>query len=235
MANLWAIGDIHGQDKQLNALLAALPRQSGDTTVFLGDYIDRGPNSAQVVRRVLAEYDADPDHTILLWGNHEDMAATHFKFVAPSGFTYDPYDWFKNGGKEALASWGYPMPQALTAPCPPDLARLFPLLQTFFRWPEDKRVICVHAGLLPGEEPEEATGETLLWVREEFLSARYVPNRIVVHGHTPAKFVPNLPHRIGVDTGAVFGGSLTAAQLPARRIYQADKNGVVTQFDLSDG
>ena len=235
MANLWAIGDIHGEADKLTALLAALPRQSEDITVFLGDYIDRGPSSAQVVQRVLAEYDAAPENTILLWGNHEDMAASHFGFVAPTGYTYDPYDWFKNGGKEALASWGYPMPAALSAPCPPNLSRLFPLLRTFYRWPENPEVICVHAGVLPNEEPEDATCETLLWVREKFLDAPYTPNRVVVHGHTPAKTVPNLPHRIGIDTGAVFGGPLSAVELPARRIYQADKHGVVTQFDLAAG
>lgn len=233
MAALWAIGDIHGEANKLSALLAALPRQAGDTTVFLGDYIDRGPNSAEVVARVLSEYDTDPNHTVLLWGNHEDMAASHYRFPAPSRFTYDAYDWFRNGGTAALKSWGQEMPQAFAAPCPPDLARLFPLLKTFYRWSEDPSVICVHAGVLPHEEPEEATGESLLWVRDEFLSGPYTPGRLVVHGHTPAKSVRPLPHRIGIDTGAVFGGPLTALELPARRIYQADARGNVAQTDLA--
>lgn len=231
-ATLWAIGDIHGEADKLTALLAALPRQAGDTTVFLGDYIDRGPDSAGVVRRVLSEYDADPEHTILLWGNHEDMAASHFHIPAPSHFTYDAYDWFRNGGVEAVASWDIKVFERFTAPCPPDLARLFSLLQTFYRWPEDPSVLCVHAGILAHEEPENATGETLLWVRDDFLNKPGKPGRLVVHGHTPAKSVRPLPHRLGIDTGAVFGGPLTALELPARRIYQADARGVVTQTDL---
>ncbi len=232
MPSLWAIGDIHGQLTMLDALLAALPREADDTIVFLGDYIDRGPDSAGVVSRALQEVEAAPDRTVLLWGNHEDMAATHFHFAAPSGFTYDAYDWFRNGGSEAMASWGYTGAQAFVAPCPVELARLFPLLRTFYRWPQDPDVICVHAGVLPNEEPEDSTGETLLWVRDPFLNAPYTPNRLVVHGHTPAKIVHPLPHRLGIDTGAVFGGVLTALELPARRIYQADAQGNVTQSDL---
>jgi len=78
MPSVWAIGDIHGEAGMLNTLLNALPRAEGDYTVFIGDYIDRGEDSAGAVARVLAEYDRAPDHTILLWGNHEDMAASHF-------------------------------------------------------------------------------------------------------------------------------------------------------------
>lgn len=237
MASVWAIGDIHGKAGMLTALLDALPRGENDTTVFLGDYIDRGEDSAGVVRRVLAEHDAAPDRTILLWGNHEDMAASHFSVYAPSDFSYDPYDWFNNGGIAAMESWGYRKPQLFVASCPPELARLFPLLQTYWRAPEAQyptltHCLWVHAGIRKDQRPEDATGNVLLWIREEFLDTLDTSGRLVIHGHTPMRKTAALPDKIGIDTGAVFGGPLTALQMPERRVYQADSRGNVVDFPL---
>jgi hypothetical protein len=117
--SVWAIGDVHGQRQMLETLLELLPRAAHDITVFLGDYIDRGPDSAGVVRRALAEYDQAPERTVLLWGNHEDMAASHFGFAAPSGYQYDPYDWFRNGGIAALESFGHRRPELFRCPARP--------------------------------------------------------------------------------------------------------------------
>lgn len=238
MASIWAVGDIHGRLAQLEALLDALPRQVGDFTVFIGDYIDRGPDSAGVVRRVLGEYDAAPERTILLWGNHEDLAAERFGAEAPSGFEYDPYDWFRNGGIETMDSYGYKERRGVfTADCPPELARLFGLLKTFWRppanlFPDLVHVIFVHAGVPVSVEPEDAKGEELLWIREEFLNPIEASGRWVVHGHTPFEDVRVLPDKIGIDTGAGYGYKLTALQLPERRIYQANYDNAVTQRDL---
>ena len=234
MASVWAVGDVHGEVAKLEALLGALPRGDADVTVFLGDFIDRGPDSAAVVRRVLTEYDGAPERTVLLWGNHEDLAAQHYRVAAPSGLVYDPYDWFRNGGTEALASWGVPAPDMFTAPCPEDLARLFGLLRSFWRSPDPAlgTYVWVHAGVPPGLEPEEAPAEELVWIREPFLDVEDPSGRIVVHGHTPSLEVRVRRDKIGIDTGAVFGGRLTALQLPARRIFQADARGRVVSFDL---
>ncbi len=237
MASVWAIGDVHGKVGMLDALLEALPRTPDDTTVFLGDYIDRGEDSAGVVRRALEEYDAAPDRTVLLWGNHEDMAAAHFSFPAPSNFTYDPYDWFHNGGIAAMESWGIEKPQLFVAPCPPELTRLFPLLKTYWRAPEDlypelAQCLWVHAGLRKGQKPEDAAGDVLLWIREEFLDAFDPSGRLVIHGHTPMRKEAALPDKIGIDTGAVFGGRLTALQMPERLVFQADAQGSVVSFPL---
>lgn len=233
MPSVWAIGDIHGENAKLDTLLSALPRGDDDITVFLGDYIDRGPSSALAVRRVLHEYDTNgPDRTILLWGNHEDMAARHFKVDAPSTFDYDPYVWFANGGKKAMASWGVENDGMFDAPCPDDLGRLFPLLRTFWRSddPELEAYIWVHAGIPPEIAPEEAKGDELLWIREGFLDLEDTSGRIVIHGHTPGREVRVRPDKIGIDTGAVFGGVLTALQLPERRLFQADASGRVIQY-----
>ena len=237
MPSVWAIGDIHGQLAKLEKLLSALPRQAGDTTVFLGDYLDRGPDSAGVVRRVLAEYDAAPDRIVLLWGNHEDLAAANFGLPRPSTFQYDALDWFRNGGDAALQSWEIYGADQFTAACPPDLARLLSLTQTFWRppaeaFPDLAHVIYVHAGVVPGEQPEEASGNTLLWIREDFLNYRDRSGRLVVHGHTPFKDVRVRPDKIGIDTGAVYGGSLTALQLPERRVYQIDPAGRIIDWEL---
>ena len=234
--SVWAIGDVHGQMPMLDALLAALPRGENDTTVFLGDYVDRGPDSAGVVRRALAEHDAAPDRIVLLWGNHEDMAAAHFGIGAPSGYAYDPFDWFRNGGIACMESFGSGRPELFSAPCPPELTRLFGLLKTFWRSsdPALGPYVFVHAGVPVGQTPEATRPDLLLWIRDEFLNHADPSGRIVVHGHTPFREVRALPDKIGIDTGAAYGGVLTALELPARRVYQADASGRVRDFLLDD-
>ena len=234
MASVWAVGDVHGQAAMLEALLKALPRGEEDVTVFLGDYIDRGPDTAAVVRRVLAEHDAAPERTVLLWGNHEDLAAEHFKLPSPSAMEYDPSDWFRNGGIKAMESFGFRKHELFTAPCPDELQRLFGLLQLFWRSddPALSPYIWVHAGVPPGLTPEEAPPETLVWIRDQFLKTLDPSGRIVIHGHTPSEGIRLMPDKIGIDTGAAYGGVLTALQLPERRIFQADKRGRVSTFDL---
>jgi serine/threonine protein phosphatase 1 len=236
--SVWAIGDVHGQREMLETLFTLLPRAPHDTTVFLGDYIDRGPDSAGVVRRALAEYDQAPERTILLWGNHEDMAAAYFGFVAPSGYQYDPFDWFRNGGIAALESFGHRRPELFRAPCPPEFERLFGLLRPFWRAPAQSGspalspYIWVHAGVPPGLRPEDAPPHHLVWIRDEFLNVDDPSGRIVIHGHTPLRDVRLRADKIGIDTGAVYGGALTALELPARRVFQAGSDGRVASFDL---
>jgi serine/threonine protein phosphatase 1 len=234
MASVWAVGDVHGEAAKLESLLGALPRGDADTTVFLGDFIDRGPDSAAAVRRVLQEHDAAPERTILLWGNHEDLAAEHFRIPGPSGLAYDPYDWFRNGGKHAMASWGVTGIDLFTAPCPDDLRRLFGLLRLFWRSQDPLlgAYVWVHAGVPPGKRPEEGPSHDLVWIREGFLDVEDPSGRVVVHGHTPSREVRVRCDKIGIDTGAVYGGPLTALQLPERRIFQADGRGRVASFDL---
>jgi serine/threonine protein phosphatase 1 len=231
--SVFAIGDIHGEASKLDDLLAVLPRGEHDTTVFLGDYIDRGPDSAAAVRRVLAEADALPERTVLLWGNHEDMAASHFRVAAPSGFHYDSFDWFRNGGIAALESYGLAVPDLFVAPCPDDLGQLFSRLKIFWRDPESGAIF-VHAGVLPNEEPEAADPSTLLWVRNEFLNAPPVHGRMVIHGHTPFPAPRVRSDKIGIDTGAFRGGPLTAIQWPEGRFFQANGSGRVATFSCQE-
>ena len=234
MPSVWTVGDVHGEAALLNTLLDALPRRDEDVTVFIGDYIDRGPDSAAAVRRVLAEQDAAPERTVLLWGNHEDLAAEHWGIAAPSGWNYDPQDWFRNGGTQTMASYGSAHPQ--TDPCPDDLRRLFGSLRLFWRseHPDLASHIWVHAGLPPGQTPEDAPCHELVWIRAEFLNVEDRSGRIVVHGHTPFRSVRVRHDKIGIDTGAVYGGALTALQLPERRVVQVDVQGRLSAFDLPE-
>ena len=89
------------------------------------------------------------------------------------------------------------------------------------------------AVLLPAQQPEEANGDVLLWVREEFLNYIDLSGRLVIHGHTPFKSVRVLQDKIGIDTGAVFGGVLTALQMPERKLYQSDGRRVI-ETDLPE-
>jgi serine/threonine protein phosphatase 1 len=227
----WVIGDIHGMHESLLWLLGELPRASDDITVFLGDYLDRGPDVAGVVETILREYDSAPDRTILLWGNHEDMAAAHFHHpAAPHTYEYDPYDWFRNGGLETLASYGLLPPECFTSECPDDLDRLFSLLKPYY---QSNNIICVHAGLTPQEDPQEATWETLLWSRDNNGLSQPKP-RWVIHGHTPVVDVEVGEGVVCIDTGCFRGGPLTAIGFSSDpkipfTFFQAFEDGIVQQ------
>ena len=221
--SVWAIGDIHGQAAMLEALLGALPRQPADTTVFLGDYLDRGPDSKKVVEFALAQPNA-----VLLWGNHEDMAAFALGEPWPSLLDYDPYDWYRNGGWDTCSSFNLSREEAFTRACPELLLTLFSRLRTFWRDPQTG-IYFVHAGIPPGVAPEECDAETLLWDRES-LGMLDRSGRFYVCGHTPQlEGRPRvLPDKICLDTAAAYGGPLSALQLPERNLYQSFPDGKVT-------
>jgi serine/threonine protein phosphatase 1 len=218
MRAIWAIGDVHGQSQMLAQLLTLLPRSPDDATVFLGDYIDRGPNSKGVVNQVLAEIDAG---AIALWGNHEDMAAAAYGFssigkldreVAAAMWLYPA-----NGGNGTLLSFEADFPGA----CPEALSALFPLLRTHWVDPACGLEF-VHACAPPGrslsavarEEPKMypslAGASLLLWGAP--IPDRLDVSRAVVVGHTSIE--SELPERRGnyllLDTNAARGGPLTA-------------------------
>jgi serine/threonine protein phosphatase 1 len=226
---------VHGQSRLLESLLAALPRRPGDLTVFLGDYIDRGPDSREVVERVLDEYDRAPNHTILLWGNHEAAAATYFRRPSPLYRRPPPGPlWPPNSFLPTLRSFG--MSPSLTEPdpCPPALERLFPLLRIYWRCtlPGLEHVIFVHAGIPPGERPEGASARDLLGIRTAFTRVEDPSGRLVVFGHTTYRTVFQRPDKIGLDTGAGHGGPLSALELPAFRLFKAYPDGRIASHPL---
>jgi serine/threonine protein phosphatase 1 len=199
----YAIGDIHGSLDKLKALVEACREHAGDREirfVFLGDYIDRGPDSAGVLRFMMSLQADLPKQIVALKGNHEAWALSLLDGVAPAGA------WLRNGGAETLRSYGAKeigdLPRAHL-----DWMRSLPL---FF---DDGRRFFVHAGVNPSRPLDAQHEEELLWIRMPFLSNGRDYGRLIVHGHTPLESEkPELhPNRLNLDTAAAFGGPLTAA------------------------
>ena len=223
---LYAIGDVHGCLDKLEAVdcaigadLSARPPQDF-RTILIGDYVDRGPDS----------------HGVLAWlrdrgaalriralrGNHEALMTA---FLAePEGAAHAV--WLGNGGESTLASFGLEprgafggddvrsrrrLAAALRAALDDDgLSEVLGGLETAL--PVGGYVF-VHAGLRPGLPLEAQDPEDLLWIRDPFLGSSADFGAVVVHGHTPTRHVDLRWNRIGIDTGAVFGGPLTCLVL----------------------
>jgi serine/threonine protein phosphatase 1 len=205
----YAVGDIHGRHDLLAALLDGIREHAGGEDfklVFLGDYIDRGPDSAAVVGAVRALQADRPDRVTCLMGNHEHMLLT--VMAEPEALPW----WIGNGGGTTLASFGADDPAGL----PRELLDWLSRLPTFH---EDGRRYFVHAGLRPGVPLPDQTDQDRLWIREPFLSADWDFGVHVVHGHTPlASTTPDVRrHRTNLDTAAVFGGALTAGVFTPER------------------
>ena len=213
----YAIGDVHGCDGRL----AALHRQVTDDLrhhpaehpllVHLGDYIDRGPHSAAVVRRLAAGSVAGVP-TVCLRGNHEQMLLD-----ALAGGASHRDDWLRNGGAATLRSWGASLDQpalAWAAAMAPEL----PFLRALPLFHRVDGYVFVHAGLRPGLSMSLQMAVDMLWIREGFLDwdgplLPESPGTVAVHGHPPARRPELRSNRIGIDTGAVAGGALTCAVL----------------------
>ena len=199
----YAIGDIHGcLDKLRSLLLRCEKHAAGRPTsfVFVGDYIDRGPQSCGVIDCLIDLKAQHGESVVTLMGNHEAMALAVIDGRSPSQL------WFAQGGLATLKSYGVAEPRDLPR-AHVDWLRALPLRY------DDSRHFFVHAGVNPATPLETQDDFDLLWIREPFLSHRGDYGRLIVHGHTPlVDGVPDLHgNRLNLDTGAVFGGPLTAA------------------------
>jgi serine/threonine protein phosphatase 1 len=223
---LYAIGDIHGELAKLERLLDTLSPGSGDQLVFLGDYVDRGADAAGVVTRLI-ELSRQVSCTFLL-GNHESM---FLDFLGWKGAAYFGGDAFlMNGGDRTLASYGFfgERGHEKRLELPPEHASFYRSLRLSHQAGD---YLFVHAGLGPrGLESGDVAyalrvsrPEDLLWNR----SSADLPHRLgltVIYGHTPSRDFAvrwNQPFSIGIDTGAVYGGPLSAIRLPDESILQA--------------
>ncbi len=200
----YVIGDIHGCLDQLKALMAKLPLRKNDELLFIGDYIDRGPDPKGVVEYVLELRRSRPGKVICLMGNHEWMLLHHLDGT-------DPISWLQNGGEATLASYGG------EDKIPYEHLEFFHGLSPVHRTDD---YLFVHAGIRPGVPLEAQGTEDMLWIRREFYlyPGRFEPP--VVFGHTPLREVLNQEDRIGIDTGCVYGGKLTCLVLPGRDVIQ---------------
>jgi serine/threonine protein phosphatase 1 len=220
----YAIGDVHGRDDLLARLLDAIAaRPDGDTAtlVFLGDYVDRGPDSAGVLRRI-AGLKADAGaRAVMLAGNHEAMML---------GFLDDPaalgVRWLRNGGGQTLESFGIEVPREAEDPEAADLRASLALRLAEALEPEGRaflddlplawfsgNVAAVHAGADPRRPVLDQLGERLLWGHPDFAQRPRSDGVWIVHGHTIVATPVAAAGRISVDTGAYATDRLTAAHV----------------------
>ncbi|HWT60488.1 MAG TPA: metallophosphoesterase family protein [Rhizobium sp.] len=195
MRYTFAIGDIHGCIDPLDSIIDRIETYvSKGTVVFLGDYIDRGPDSRGVLDRLIAG-PSDPWRWICLKGNHEDM------MVAAYADSDDRAVWLGNGGLETEISFGgRVLPQHL------QWATERPLMHV------DRHRIFVHAGVDPAFPLERQTKRDLLWLRFPSGESSDYWGKHLVHGHTPSLSNPaTTGNRTNIDSGCVFGGKLSCA------------------------
>jgi serine/threonine protein phosphatase 1 len=233
---VYAIGDVHGCYDLMKALLAKIAADSAvrargrrPILVFLGDYIDRGPQSAQVLE-ALVWLKRRPDLDVrLLKGNHEQAL---LMFLDEPEFGTD---WLRFGGRETLQSYGVLPPSmdpASLAQARDELMTLMPAAH--LRLCERLELMLgvgdyafVHAGVRPGAALTAQGENDLLWIRQAFLEAPGPFEKVIVHGHTWLDERPQRhDHRIGIDTGAYATGVLTALCLDgeACEVLQARAN-----------
>jgi len=197
---VFAVGDIHGMSDKLDSLLDSCGRYADGRPhrfVFLGDYIDRGEDSRGVIEQLIG-LQMRAAQSVFIRGNHEQMLLDALQ--SPEAELH----WNMNGGLLTLESYG----AANVFQIPEDHVRWVRSLQMMF---DDGLRLYVHAGVHPWRKRQSP--KHLLWIREPFLSSKREFGRLVVHGHTPTESrAPELrPNRLNLDTGAVYGGPLTAA------------------------
>lgn len=224
---VWAVGDIHGRLDLLAPLVRGIVADANASTadkkivIFLGDYIDRGPDSRGVLR-YLADLQGDGDlEWRFLKGNHEE---TMLDFLG------DPAigpQWCEYGGDATFASYGLRLPDLrhkleAWAHLAADLDHRLTTKERRFLEGLELNVTVgdyffVHAGARPGVALDQQASDDMLWIRRTFLDSDVAFDRIVVHGHTPSAEVHADHRRMGVDTKAYASGRLTAVRLEGRR------------------
>lgn len=237
---LYAVGDVHGRDDLLGQLMANIQADGREhptkrkILIFLGDYVDRGLQSKQVIDRLTGQR-PDGFETVYLKGNHE-LAMMQFLGDAQFGRTWKYY-----GGLETLHSYG--INELTLSDDPRDFERarerlveVLPsahrhFLETLSLSAEFGDYFFVHAGVRPGLSLARQIEDDLLWIREDFLSSRASFGKIVVHGHTPTEGAVFRSNRIGIDTGAYMTGVLTCLVLDgvSREVLQTGEHATLRE------
>jgi serine/threonine protein phosphatase 1 len=216
---VYAVGDVHGRLDLLTQLEAAIAkdcaaRQQPALLVLLGDLVDRGPSSAQVIDHVLARA-PEAIERICLMGNHEALMLGFFADPRPDAM------WLSQGGRETLLSYGVPsamlerptrnsLAQALRAYVPEEHLEFLRGMPVLLQTPTH---IYVHAGIDSAVSIAEQSTDTLLWYRDDFAETYERLGHRVVHGHSYTSQPLVTDHRIAVDTGAYHTGTLSAVAL----------------------
>lgn len=206
---IYAIGDIHGCVDSLKDLIDKLPLRNGDKLIFLGDYIDRGPDSRAVIEKLLElrrSFDC-----VFLRGNHEWMMLNYVL----NGKDYEL--WMMNGAYATIRSYT-------------DVKKIPPEHLEFFKdtiyYHVENGYLFVHAGVRPLIPLEKQDAFDLVWIRDEFIySEEPLVGFKVIFGHTPFRDVFVSHDKIGIDTGCVYGGKLTAFRIDDNRVFQVSCGG----------
>ena len=209
MQRIFVIGDIHGCFEKLCALMDKIPINfNRDQLIFIGDYVDRGSGSLEVVDYLIDLKKRVPG-IIFLKGNHEDMLQNYLD--GSDRFTY-----LLNGGQRTLDEYLNRPNNPDKYPVPSAHLEFFNSLHLYYQTDD---YIFVHAGLRKKVPLESQKKIDLLWIRDEFLSTDFDFGKRVVFGHTPFKEPLVQTNKIGIDTGAVYGNRLTCVQLPEIEFY----------------
>jgi serine/threonine protein phosphatase 1 len=228
---LYAVGDIHGCAEELEALLEFLITKEGvtgdDLIVFLGDYVDRGNDSKKVVQQLI-EFQRLSTRTKFLLGNHEVL---FLKFIA--GMEEQEFEHYVScGGLSTLTSYGLNYEMSTE-----EKVKIVAPHLKFFRTLElglyVDNFLFVHAGIRPTSPLFQQRLDDVLWIREDFLGSPTILGCTVVFGHTPFREIYyDVPYRIGVDTGLVYGGKLSCLELLSGRYFEIVRNSekVVTKI-----
>lgn len=234
---VYAVGDVHGRYDLLKQLLADITRDYAGRAngrrpilIFLGDYVDRGPDSHKVVEAMVWLKRREDLEVHLLKGNHE-QALLDFLETPEHGA-----GWLTYGGQETLVAYGIEPPDPYAGPAEMVRARdalMAVMPAAHLRLLERLELMAlvgdycfVHAGVRPGTSLAAQTERDLLWIRQPFLESEGPCEKVVVHGHTWIDERPQLhAHRVGLDTGAYLTGVLTAVRLQdgERQILQVGK------------
>ncbi len=220
---IYAIGDLHGCVDETQVMLQHLEKEEGltddDVVIFVGDYIDRGPSSRGVVD-VMIDFKRRFPKTRFLKGNHEDMLLDFLGFGGRMGEAF-----LYNGGLETIQSYGisvFAAPDQMVKAFPQDHFNFFNTLESMIK--VDK-FLCVHAGLNPLRAVTSQNDSDIFWIRDDFIHNPHSYELTVVFGHTPhQELLLDLPYKVGIDTGLVFGNKLTCIELKGSKVFQVARN-----------
>jgi len=211
MQKIFVVGDIHGCFDKLCALMDKIPlNDKQDQLIFIGDYIDRGSSSFDVVKYLIDLKKRVPG-TIFIKGNHEDMLQNYLD--GSDRFTYQ-----LNGGQQTLDEYLNRSDNKDAFPIPSEHLDFINSLQLYYQTDD---YIFVHAGLREKVPLESQDKMDLLWIRDEFIHSDFDFGKRVIFGHTPFKEPLLQANKIGIDTGAVYGNLLTCVQLPEMEFFSA--------------
>ena len=232
---LYAIGDIHGHPDKLDRALELIEADggAGSEVIFIGDYIDRGPDSRAVIQRLIDGL-AEGQNWTCLKGNHDRMMEWFFE-PEPR---HDPhlligYHWLHErlGGIETLASYGVMVEERERLNALQERASLMvpaahlDFLRGLEITADRGDVFFCHAGIRPGVSLAEQTEEDLVWIRQTFLNYTRPHPKLIVHGHTPVKANEHAGNHVNLDAGAAYGGDLVPVAIEGTNFFNLTARG----------